>query len=332
MFNFVKTAVSITRIWLRDGHHLLEEPRHAANDVVTPAPFVGEPAPRHHERPPQPRDQLPVEHQTLDEPRLNEEDASQDTTTGDAAGVPPQEAGGPHHAQGVHRDRCTQPLLEHKRGEATIAVVRPEDIPTELIDQKRDGDLETPNAKQHPLQESAERSGQPQPEPERFEPKTPPEKSPAGPAERSGQLQPERSDPATLPEKPPSEPAERSGKQLDDDLQLPAAETTPEKHPRRQGKLALSAALPSEPGSVPGPLRKVAAVISTRSHQADHRHQRRLLLPQQDPAVQQRQPRPAGPAAHHNQKHHQELLEEGKPSVAPNRQKNCRECGCEDFH
>jgi hypothetical protein len=158
MFNFVKTAVSITqfnefcRIWLRDGHHLLEEPRHAANDVVTPAPFVGEPAPRHHERPPQPRDQLPVEHQTLDEPRLNEEDAPQDTTTGDAAGVPPQEAGGPHHAQGVHRNRCTQPLLEHERGEATIAVVRPEDIPTELIDQKRDGDLETPNAKQHPLQ------------------------------------------------------------------------------------------------------------------------------------------------------------------------------------
>jgi hypothetical protein len=207
---------------------------------------------------------------------LNEEDAPQDTTTGDAAGVPPQEAGGPHHAQGVHRDRCTQPLLEHKRGEATIAVVRPEDVPTELIDQKRDGDLETPNAKQHPLQESAE---------------------------RSGQLQPERSDPATPPEKPPSEPAERSGKQLDDDLQLPAAETTPEKHPRRQGKLALSAALPSEQGSVPGPLRKVEAVTSTRSHQADHRHQRRLLLPQQDPAVQQRQPRPAGPAAHHNQKH-----------------------------
>jgi hypothetical protein len=194
---------------------------------------------------------------------LNEEDAPQDTTTGDAAGVPPQEAGGPHHAQGVHRDRCTQPLLEHKRGEATIAVVRPEDVPTELIDQKRDGDLETPNAKQHPLQESAE---------------------------RSGQLQPERSDPATPPEKPPSEPAERSGKQLDDDLQLPAAETTPEKHPRRQGKLALSAALPSEQGSVPGPLRKVEAVTSTRSHQADHRHQRRLLLPQQDPAVQQRQP------------------------------------------
>jgi hypothetical protein len=34
-------------MWLRDGHHLLEEPRHAANDVVPSAPFVGEQAPRH---------------------------------------------------------------------------------------------------------------------------------------------------------------------------------------------------------------------------------------------------------------------------------------------
>jgi hypothetical protein len=141
------------RMWLRDGHHLLEEPRHAANDVVPPAPFVGEPAPRHHERPHQPRDQQPVEHQTLDEPCFNEEDALQDTKTGDAAVVPPQEAGGPRHAQDVHRDRFTQPLLEHERGEATTAVVRPEDVPTELIDQKRDGDLETPNAVQHPQQE-----------------------------------------------------------------------------------------------------------------------------------------------------------------------------------
>jgi hypothetical protein len=89
-------------MWLRDGHHLLEEPRHAANDVVPSAPFAGEPAPRHHERPHQPRDQQPVEHQTLDEPRFNEEDAPQDTTTGDAAGVPPQEGGGPRHAQDVH--------------------------------------------------------------------------------------------------------------------------------------------------------------------------------------------------------------------------------------
>jgi hypothetical protein len=75
------------RMWLRDGHHLLEEPRHAANDVVPSAPFVGEPAPPHHERPHQPRDQQPV--------------------------------------------------------------VRPEDVPTELIDQKRDGDLETPNSNTH---------------------------------------------------------------------------------------------------------------------------------------------------------------------------------------
>jgi hypothetical protein len=138
---------------LRDGHHLLEEPRHAANNVVPPAPFVGEPATRHHERLHQPRDQQPVEHQTLDEPRFNEEDAPQDTTTGDAAGVPPQEAGGPRQAQDVHRDRCIHLLLEREGGEATTAAVRPEDVPTELIDQKRDGDLETPNAVQHPQQE-----------------------------------------------------------------------------------------------------------------------------------------------------------------------------------
>ncbi|KAH0821849.1 hypothetical protein GEV33_000942 [Tenebrio molitor] len=122
-----------------DGHHLLEEPRHAANNVVPPAPFVGEPATRHHERLHQPRDQQPVEHQTLDEPRFNEEDAPQDTTTGDAAGVPPQEAGGPRQAQDVHRDRCIHLLLEREGGEATTAAVRPEDVPTELIDQKRDG-------------------------------------------------------------------------------------------------------------------------------------------------------------------------------------------------
>ncbi|XP_068894049.1 probable serine/threonine-protein kinase samkC [Tenebrio molitor] len=98
---------------------------------------------------------------------------------------------------------------------------------------KRDGDLEIPNAEQHPQQKPAERSGQPQPEPERFEPKKPP----AEPAERSGQPEPEpeRFEPKTPPEKPPAEPAERSGKQLDDDLQLPAAETTAEKHPQRQG-------------------------------------------------------------------------------------------------
>jgi hypothetical protein len=119
------------RIWLRDGHHLLEEPRHAANNVVPLAPFVGEPA----------------------TPHFHEVDAPQDTTTGDAAGVPSQEAGGPRHAQDVHRDRCTHPLLERERGEATTAAVRPEDVPTELIDRKRDGDLETPNAVQHPQQE-----------------------------------------------------------------------------------------------------------------------------------------------------------------------------------
>jgi hypothetical protein len=76
-FDFV-TNNGFCRMWLRDGHHLLEEPRHAANDVVPSAPFAGEPAPRHHERPHQPRDQQPVEHQTLDEPRFNEEDAPQD--------------------------------------------------------------------------------------------------------------------------------------------------------------------------------------------------------------------------------------------------------------
>jgi hypothetical protein len=287
------------RMWLRDGHHLLEEPRHATNDVVPSAPFVGEPAPRHHERPHQPRDQKPVEHQTLDEPRFNEEDAPQDTTTGDAAGVLPQEAGGLRHAQDVHRDRCTQPLLKHERGETTTATVRPEDVPTRLIDQKRDGDLEIPNAEQHPQQEPAERSGQSQPEPECFEPKKPP----AEPAERSGQPEPEpeRFEPKTPPEKPPAEPAERSGKQLDDNLQLPAAETTAEKHPQRQGKLALSAALPSEPGSVPGQLPKVVAVISTRPHRADRQQQPRPPQPQYDPAPRRCQPRLLTPGAQHAQ-------------------------------
>jgi hypothetical protein len=135
--------------------------------------------------------------------------------------------------------------------------------------------------------------------------------------------------------------AERFGKKLDDDLQLPPAETTAEKHRQRQGKLALSAALPSEPGPVSDQLPKVVAVISMRPHRADRqqqprppqpqydppprrcqprlltlgaqhaqekppreqppdaerRHQLRLPLPQQDSAVQQRQPRPAGPAS-----------------------------------
>jgi hypothetical protein len=288
------------RMWLRDGHHLLEEPRHATtNDVVPSAPFVGEPAPRHHERPHQPRDQQPVEHQTLDEPRFNEEDATQDTTTGNAAGVLPQEAGGPRHAQDVHRDRCTQPLLEHKREEATTAAVRPEDVPTRLIDQKCDGDVEIPNAEQHPQQEPAERSGQPQPVPERFEPKKPP----AEPAEHSGQPEPEpeRFEPKTPPEKPPAESAERFGKQLDDDLQLTAAETTAEKHPQRQGKLALSAALPSEPGPVPGQLPKVVAVILTRPHRADRQQQPRPPQPQYDPAPRRCQPRLLTPGAQHAQ-------------------------------
>ncbi|KAH0819437.1 hypothetical protein GEV33_003354 [Tenebrio molitor] len=71
---------------------------------------------------------------------------------------------------------------------------------------------------------------------------------------------------------PPSEDApavsaERTGKRLNDDIQLPAAETTAEKHPPQQGKLALSAALPSEPGPVPAQLSKT--VNSSYDH---HNH------------------------------------------------------------
>jgi hypothetical protein len=327
------------RMWLRDGHHLLEEPRHAANDVVPSAPFVGEPAPRHHERPHQQRDQQPVEHLT----RFNEEDA---------AGVPPQEAGGPRHAQDVHRDRCTQPLLEHERREATTAVGRPEDVRTELIDQKRDGDLETPNAVQHPQQELPQprhlvdhhvpfaggpNQGHhqrpqhpPDPVPERAQgpggayldendaandmtagdaaEEFPPQKTgdllhsqeliedrepdlqTGRNVEHAGQVDIEpigdresyqRAQPPLKPEREemttvgppqgdaPAVSAERFGKKLDDDLQLPPAETTAEKHRQRQGKLALSAALPSEPGPVSDQLPKVVAVISTRPHRAD---------------------------------------------------------------
>jgi hypothetical protein len=152
----------------------------------------------------------------------------------------------------------------------------------------------------HPQQEPAERLGQPQPEPERFEPKKPP----AEPAERSGQPEPEpeRFESKSPPEKPPAEPAERSSKQLDDDLQLPAAETTAEKHSQRQRKLAFSAALPSEPSPVPGPLPKIAAVISTRSHQADRQQQPRPPQPQHDPTPRRCQPRfPTTPGAQHAQ-------------------------------
>jgi hypothetical protein len=321
------------RTWLRDGHHLLEEPRHAANNVVPPAPFVGEPATRHHERLHQPREQQPVEHQTLDEPHFNEEDAPQDTTTGDAAGVPPQEAGGLRHTQDVHRYRCTHPLLERERGESTTAAVRPEDVPTELIDQKRAGDLETPNAVQEPPQPRhlvdhhvpfADGPNQghhqrpqhpPDPVPERAQgpadrqapggayldekdaandmtagdaaEEFPPQKTgdllhsqeliedrepdlqtgrddehagqvdiePIGDRKFYQRAQPplkrERGEMTTVAPPQgdaPAVSAERSGKKLDDDLQLPPAETTAEKHPQRQGKLVLSATLPSEPG------------------------------------------------------------------------------------
>jgi hypothetical protein len=234
--------------------------------------------------------------------------------------------------------------------------------------------------------------------------------------------------------------AERTGKNLDDDLQLPAAQTTAEKHPPRQGKLALSAALPSEPGPVPGQLPKVVAVISTRRHRSDRQQQPRPPQPQYDPTPRlsttlgaqhaqkshhennllmqnveisadcrchnrtqlfnnvnhdpqdlvlittknTRSSLNCGVRRNHNiiqplkyvndhpqnlvfvklqntrsssasvmptwwrprtdgrshcvprriitTNHQQPLLEEGKPSVAPNRQKkNCRQCGCEDF-
>jgi hypothetical protein len=208
--------------------------------VVPSAPFVGEPAPRHRERPHQPRDQKPVEHQTLDEPRFNEEDAPQDTTTGDAAGVLPQEAGGPRHAQDVHRDRCTQPLLEHERGEATTATVRPKDVPTRLIDQKRDGDLEIPNAEQHPQQEPAERSDQPQPEPECFEPKKPP----AEPAERSGHAEPEPE--RFEPEMPPREQPPDAERRHQLRLPLPQQDSAVQNRQQR----------PPEPGARSKPLRR----------------------------------------------------------------------------
>jgi hypothetical protein len=88
---------------------------------------------------------------------------------------------------------------------------------------------------------------------------------------------------APPPEDAPAVSAERTGKKLNDDLQLPAAETTAEKHPPQQGKLALSAALPSEPGPVPAQLSKVVAVILTRPHRSDRQQQLRPPQPQHDP-------------------------------------------------
>jgi hypothetical protein len=123
-------------------------PKFSTNDVVPPASFVGVPAPRHHERPHQPpdqvqeRDQKLVDRQDPDEPRFDEEDALRETTTGDAAGVPPQDAGGLRHAQDAHRGRCAQPLLERERGEATSASARPEHLPVESADQKGDDGFE----------------------------------------------------------------------------------------------------------------------------------------------------------------------------------------------
>jgi hypothetical protein len=277
-----------------------------------------------------------TKHQTLDEPRFSEEDDPQDTTTGDAAGVPPQEAGGPRQAQDVHRNRCIHLLLERERGEATTAAVRPEDVPTELIDQKRDGDLETPNAVQHPQQEPPQPrhlvdhhvpfAGGPN-QGHHQRPQHPPDPVPEraqGPADRqapggayldendaandmtagdaaeefpsqktgdllhsqeliedrepdlqtgrddehAGQVDIEpigdresyqRTQPPLKRERgemttvappqgdAPAVSAERSGKKLDDDLQLPPAETTAEKLPQRQGKLALLARSRSGP-------------------------------------------------------------------------------------
>jgi hypothetical protein len=102
-----------------------------------------------------------------------DEDALQDDATGDAAGVPSAEAGGPRHAREVHRDQCTQPLLERQRGEATTAAVRPEEVLAESVEP------ETPPAE-------PARPGQPQPESERFDSNPPHQKSPAEPAERPG--------------------------------------------------------------------------------------------------------------------------------------------------
>jgi hypothetical protein len=222
------------RLWLRDGHHLLEEPHHATNDVVPSAPFVGEPAARHLERPHQPRDQQPVEHQTLDEPRFNEEDAASDMTADDAAEeFPPQKTGYLYHSQEPIEDR-----------EPDLHTVR-DDKQADQVDIEPIGDRESYQRAQPPLErEHGEMTTA-----------TPP------------------------PEDAPAVSAERTGNKLDD-LQLPAAETTAEKHPPQQGKLALSAALPSEPGPVPGQLSKVVAVILTRPHRSDRQQQLRPPQPQ----------------------------------------------------
>jgi hypothetical protein len=107
---------------------------------------------------------------------------------------------------------------------------------------------------------------------------------------------------APPPEDAPAVSAERTGKKPDDDLQLPAAETTAEKHPPQQGKLALSAALPSEPGPVPGQLPKIVAVISTRLHRSDRQQQLRPPQPQHDPTPRRCQPRlSTTPGAQHAQ-------------------------------
>jgi hypothetical protein len=180
-------------------------PKFSTNDVVPPASFVGVPAPRHHERPHQPpdqvqeRDQKLVDRQDPDEHRFDEEDALRETTTGDAAGVPPQDAGGLRHAQDAHRGRCAQPLLERERGEATTASARPEHLPVESADQKGDDDFEIITAEssveQHIYNEmtcsvhstarpteheptegrESDRLAQTLPEPEREEPATLPE-------------------------------------------------------------------------------------------------------------------------------------------------------------
>jgi hypothetical protein len=119
------------RMWFRDGHHLLEEPRHAANNVVPPAPFVGEPATRHHERPAASRTanfRLTPFQRRRRSPRHNDWRRSKSSSRRSR-----------RPAIGVHIPSSST-NVEKQRPQSS------DQKTTELIDQKRDGGFETPNA------------------------------------------------------------------------------------------------------------------------------------------------------------------------------------------
>jgi hypothetical protein len=239
--------IATCRFLVIDPSHLQEPPlpRHPA-DVVPHVPFAGGPNQGHHQRPQHPSDpvperaQGPADRQAPGGAYLDEKDAANDMTAGDAAEeFPPQKTGYLYHSQEPIEDR--NPDLHTVRDDEQAGQVDIEPI----------GDRESYQRAQPPLEhEHGEMT------------------TAAPPAEDA-----------------PAVSAERTGKKLDDDLQLPAAETTAEKHPPQQGKLALSAALPSEPGPVPGQLPKVVAVISTRLHRSDRQQQPRPPQPQHDPTV-----------------------------------------------